>query len=362
MSLLIFLIVLGVLIIVHEWGHFMAARFLGIGVEKFSIGFGPKLFSRHHKGTDFMVSAIPLGGYVKLAGDERSACTGRADEFYSRPVGHRALVVMMGPVVNFIFAYLCFYLILVTGFPMAATTVGKVMDDYPAQEAGLLEGDRITKIDGEPVQYWEDLQSAVNRSQGQPLQFTVARGDGTRVLRIEPRQTTIKNIFGKEMPRALIGVQPGEDVIFARYGIFESFGRALAEMVQIITMTLTALFHVFAGSLPAKDALAGPVRIFDVVKQAAEMGFAYLTYITAVISTSLGLFNLFPIPVLDGGHLLFFGIEKIRRRPLPEKVEEGFVKAGFGLLMLLMVFVFYNDIVEVGWIDQARQFIGRFTQ
>lgn len=359
MSLIVFIFILGLLIIVHEWGHFMTARKLGIGVETFSIGFGPKLFSKIVKGTRFVVSAIPLGGYVKLAGDERSACKGNADEFFSHPVKHRAAVVVMGPVVNFIFAYLCFFfLFFVTGYPIMDNQIGEVMPGYPAYEAGLRSGDRIVKINDQPVVKWVDLQSAVFESGGSALDVVIKRDDKEIVIRsiVPVSEALLVNGDTKEIP--VVGLKPQ----LQKYGVIRSSVEAGKELWSVIAQTSQALYRIVTGTESAKNALAGPIRIFDVIKDAMVMGIAYLIFIVGVISASLGFFNLFPVPVLDGGHLLFFAIEAVRGRPLPAKVEEGFLRVGFSLLICLGVFVLYNDMVQMGWLHQAAGFFSRMFQ
>jgi len=359
MSMIVFLLVLSTLIIVHEWGHFFCARLLKIKVEKFSVGFGPKIFSRVSKGTEFLLSAIPLGGYVKMAGDDRHECKGSKDEFYARPVSHRAWVVVMGPLVNLVFAYFCFYVIFVAGFPMLGPKVGNVMEDYPAQAAGLLEGDRIGQVDGQPIETWDEMQDLIRRSTGEQISLTIVRGQETIMTAISPRDKEIKNLFGQEEMVRIIGIQPAEEVIYLSYGPVESLGKAGQEIWKVTSITFRALYHVFSGAMPAKDAIAGPIRIFDVIKSAAQMGLSSLIYIMGVISTSLALFNLFPIPVLDGGHLFFFAIEGIRKKPLPLKIEEGLTKVGFGMLICLMFFVLYNDVMHMGWVDRVTDFVGQ---
>ncbi len=354
MSVVIFLFILGILVIVHEWGHFISARFLGIGVDKFSIGFGPEIFSRKVKGTDFIVSAIPLGGYVKLAGDERSNCQGATNEFFSRPVWQRAVVVMMGPVVNFLFAYMCFFFLFsVTGYPIKDNQIGEVMPGMPAFESGLLAGDRIVKVNDQPIVKWVDLQAAVFASEGKAVQITLKRAEQQMVIGpITPVFETAM-IDGKEQQYPVIGLKPS----LQRYGLGRSFMESGKELWSVISMTADTLWKIVLGKESAKDKLAGPIRIFDVIKDASHMGFAYVIFIVAVISASLGFFNLFPIPILDGGHLMFFLIEWVRGRPLPLKVEEGFMRVGFSLLICLMVFVLYNDIVYMGWADSAIGFL-----
>lgn len=359
MSALVFLIILSALILVHEWGHYKAAKMLGIRVEKFSLGFGPKLFSWRQGDTEFMLSAIPLGGYVKMAGDEREKCSGSPEEFYSHPVLHRALVVLMGPVINFVFAYILLFFVCFTGFPVLAPQVGKLMDDYPAQAAGIEVGDTVTAVNGRPIQSWNDLQEAIASSQSETLTLQIDRQGQVLVKTIKPQVKRMKNIFGQEEEIRLIGVQPESKIKRIQYGFFNSFGQAAVKLWEIVDLTFRALYHVVIGVTPAKDALAGPIRIFDVIREALQEGIAYLLYITAAISASLGIFNLFPVPVLDGGHLMFFLIEKIRHRPLSLKVEERLIKVGFSLLLLLMVFVLYNDVIAVGWVDSIQKFFSQ---
>ncbi len=356
MSILVFLIVLGVLIIVHEWGHFFAARLLGIRVEKFSIGFGKKLFSKVSKGTEFIVSAIPLGGYVKLAGDERSECTGAAEEFFSHAVWHRAVVIAMGPIVNFVFAYFCFvFLFFVTGYPILDNLIGEVMPGYPAYTVGFQAGDRVVKVGDEPIAHWADLQATVFDSEGKALDFTVKRGDQEMMIRgVVPVVESVE-VDGKTEKFPVIGIKPQ----LKKYGLGRSLIEAGNELGSITALTAKTLFRIAIGAESAKDKLAGPIRIFDVIKDATKMGFAYLVFIMAVISTNLAFFNLLPIPVLDGGHLFFLMIEGVRRRPLPVKVEDWFIKVGASLLICLAAFVICNDFVQVGWADKVVIFFGK---
>lgn len=354
MNLLIFIIVLSILVLVHEWGHFIAAKLLGVKVLKFSMGFGPKLFSRFYKGTEFMVCAIPLGGFVKMSGDERTECKGKKDEFYTHPVGHRAIIVLMGPLVNFAFAFICFYLTFLLGYPNLAPRIGKIMENYPAYTAGLQVGDRILQIDSKKIENWEDLQQYVTTSKGQSLHFRILRNGQSIEKEIVPQEKKTKNIFGKEETIRIVGIQPFEEVVFVRYGPQDAFKKSMEQLVGITVLTFKALYHVITGAMPAKDAFGGPIRIFDIVKDAAALGVSYLIYIMAIISTNLAIFNLFPIPILDGGHLLLQAIEKLRGRPLPLKIEEGLTKTGLALLLTLMVFVFYNDMDQAGWFQHLR--------
>lgn len=358
-SLLIFIAVLSVLIVVHEWGHYVAARMLGVRVDRFSIGFGKVLFSRRRGDTEFAIGAIPLGGYVKMAGDERTSCRGTREEFFSRPVWHRAIIVLMGPITNLFFAFFCFYIVFLAGFPTFAPTVGQVMKGYPSQLAGLQAGDRVVAIDETPMSIWEDLQDYIMHSSKDVLRFQIERNGQRFFVDIVPQKKVIKNIFGKEETVRLIGIQPTEEFIYVHYGPLSAVRRALQQMVVVTTTVIKALYYIVSGAMPAREALSGPIGIFGVIRDAARLGMVYLLMITAVISTNLAVFNLLPIPVLDGGHLFFFALESVRRRPLPLRVEDGLTRVGLGALVCLMVFAFYNDLARVGWLDKVSQILQR---
>ena len=352
MSILIFIIVLSVLIIVHEFGHFATAKSLGVRVERFAVGFGPKLFSRKLNETEFAVCLIPLGGYVKMAGDERSECKGSPYEYYAHPVGHRALIVLLGPVVNYLLAYLCFCVVFLIGYPTLAPKIGEVLLNYPAQTAGLVAGDTIRQIDAEKIQSWEEAQKYIATSEKSRLEFTVVRNEKEIKLTVTPTVQILKNIFGQEEKVTVVGIKPKEEIILLKYGLAESIVRSADRLVDITTMTYKALYRIMTGAMSFKDSMTGPVGIFYIIKQAAAMGFSYLLYIVAVISASLAIFNLLPLPVLDGGHLFLLGIEKVRGRPLPIKIDEVVNRVGFSLIICLAVFVFYSDFVRFGIFDR----------
>jgi len=356
MNTLIVVVVFCVLIIVHEWGHFIAAKRLGVKVEKFSVGFGKKIFSRQYKGTEYMICAVPFGGFVKMAGDERSECKGTTDEFFSHPIWHRALIIVMGPIVNFLFAYLCFYFLFVTGFPMSSSKIGKVLENYPAYEAGILEGDQVIKIDDKDIMTWSDLEQTIKDSGGKEMQFTLLRGNETITKSIVPQEKILKDLLGQETQAWVIGIQTkGSDFILVKAGIGESFGKAFDQLYKIVTVTLKAVYRIITGAMPAKGNVGGPILIFIIIKSAATMGLPHLIFITGVISASLALVNLFPVPVLDGGHLVFLAIEKVRKKPLSVKVEEGLTKFGFGLLLCLMIFLLFNDVSQMGWFENLKE-------
>jgi regulator of sigma E protease len=354
MGIIVFITVIAVLVIVHEWGHFIAARMLGVRVDQFAVGFGKTLFSKTHNGTEFKICAIPLGGYVKMAGDEREKCQGKKDEFYSHPVGHRALIVVMGPFINLVFAYVCFLGLFMTGYPINPAIIGKVVPGSPAEVSGLRAGDKVSHIDQKPVENWYELQNTVASGEGKAINLHIQREGATLAFSVVPHKESVtyeEDEKSKEHEVWMIGVVAADS---PRYGVVESAIRAAREIRHFTVLTFTGLFQVLTGSIPAKEALAGPIGIFGVVTGAAQAGLSHLILITAIISLSLAIFNLFPIPILDGGHLFFQVIEKLRNRPLPLGVEEGFNKFGFALLMCLLVFVMYNDMDRLGWLESIR--------
>lgn len=353
-SVIVFILVLSILIVVHEWGHFITAKKLGVDVEEFSLGFGPKLFSKHHNGTTYLIKAIPLGGYVKMAGDERSLCKGSPGEFYSKSPGHRSLVVLNGPVVNFILAYVCLVIVFIFGYPDLPTKIGELVADYPAQQAGLMVGDEIQSINLTPVRGWSEVQALIAKTKTSQLQLTVLRDGNPIDLFLTPRVDTIKNIFGQTQEKRVVGISPVEDLAVFKFGVSESFVKAWEKIVEITVLTYKAIYFMLTGAMSPKDTMTGPIGIFYIISEAAKMGFSHIIYIMGVISASLALFNLLPVIPLDGGHLLLFGIEKIRGKGLSPKTDEFMAKVGFSLIILLAVFVFYSDFVRFGWIDKLK--------
>ena len=356
-SVFVFAIFLSILIVVHEWGHFITAKKLGVKVERFSLGFGPKLFSWMHYGTEFLLCLIPLGGYVKMAGDERSECKGKDYEFLSKPPGHRALIVLNGPVVNFILAYVSLFVVFMIGYPDLSTKVGKLMDGYPAQQAGLVLGDQILRINTQSVDSWTDIQNFIAQSQGDKITVTVLR-EGQKLDKvIVPKVEKLENVFGQKKERRIVGIQPTEDIITLKYDPMTAFVKATRKLWEITSITYKSLYFMLTGTISPKESMTGPIGIFFIVKTAAEMGFSHLLYILGVISASLAIFNLLPVIPLDGGHLFFLGLEKLRGKTISPKVDEWIVKIGVSLIVCLAIFVFYNDFSRFGWIDKVKHLI-----
>lgn len=364
MSLLIFIIILSILIVVHEWGHYIAARKCGVKVDQFSLGFGPKLFSRVFDGTEFCLCLIPLGGYVKMAGDERSSVKGASDEFLSKSVGQKAFIVVMGPVVNLVLAFVCFWLVFMLGkIDLDATAkkvpavIGQVLPDSPSMKAGLQVNDQVIRINDKEIAHWPDLQEYVARSTTPSLAFVVLRQGEEIVATLDPADHVQKDIFGREHKTRRVGVAPlkdqkAQDIVIVRYGPLESLGQAGIELWEITVKTYSALYEMLIGMRSPKEAM-GVVGMFFVIKFAITVGFSFLLYIMGVISASLALFNLLPMIPLDGGHLMLFLIEKIRGKVLSQKADELIAKIGLSLILALAVFVFYVDFERIGLIDHV---------
>ena len=363
MSLIVFMFILSLLILVHEWGHFITARKCGVKVEQFALGFGPKLCGWSYDGTEFCLCAIPLGGFVKMAGDEREKCLGSRDEYFAKSAGQRALIVLMGPVVNLILAYLCFWFVFMIGYvdmdlssQRVAPIVGQVLEHSPAQQAGLKLGDRILKVNGLPIGHWTELQDKVSTSTTGQLILTIERAKQDITVGITPEVTDQQDIFGRQHRTRRIGVGPmpinnAKDIVVTRYGFFESMGKAGEELWDITVKTYGALYEMAIGARSPKEAM-GIIGMFFVIKFALTIGFSFVLHIVGIISASLAIFNLLPVIPLDGGHLFLIGLEKIRGKALSIKTDQLISKAGFALIIMLAIFVFYSDFERVGWIDK----------
>jgi regulator of sigma E protease len=350
-----FVFVLGVLIFVHEYGHYWAARRVGIRVETFSVGFGRSVWQRTARdGTVWKVGWMPLGGYVKLSGQEPPEPDAPApaalppDSFNAKPVWARAFVVAAGPLANFILAALLFWLMFaVVGQRVAAPVVGEAVAGMPAAAAGLAPGDRIVAVDGRAVVRFDDIQRSVRDSGGRELRFTIARDGITREVAITPAARD---------GALLLGIRASTTETLS-LGPIEALGAGLAETWRIAAATLDALWGLVSGTRSGSD-LAGPLGIAQMSGEMARAGAAALLVFIAVLSVNLGLLNLLPIPILDGGHLVMFAAEAVRGRPLPPRgVEWGF---RIGLVLLLCVFVYATrgDLARLGVFDWVSGLFG----
>jgi regulator of sigma E protease len=358
-----FLFVLTIVVFFHELGHFLVARWAGVKVLTFSLGFGPELvgFNDRH-GTRWKISAIPLGGYVKFFGDESEASTPsstaldamsaeeRQGSFHHKKVGPRAAIVAAGPIANFILAIVIFAgLFTFFGRPNATARVDKVMAGSDAEAAGFQSGDVVAAIDGKVIGNFSDMQRIVSIDAGQPLTFTVKRGDTTVSLRATPELKEIKDNFGNVHKLGVLGItrsnEPG-DVLVERVDPVTAVWLGTKETWFVIDRTLAYIGGVFTGR-EAADQVGGPLRIAQISGQVATIGLSALIHLAAVLSVSIGLLNLFPVPLLDGGHLLFYAVEAVRGRPLSERAQEMGFRIGLGLVLMLMVFATYNDILHL---------------
>lgn len=349
-----FLLVLSVVVFVHEFGHYYVARRNGVRIETFSIGFGPELFGRDDRhGTRWKFSLIPLGGYVKMLGDADAASATvdlasarHPDSFPAKSVWQRMAVVVAGPAANFLFAIVALAILFASvGRPFTPAEVGEVQADSPAAVAGLLPGDRVAEVDGRAIDSFESLQAVVRGSAGQPLRFTVVRDGESRALTVTPSASEIQDRFGNTYQVGLIGVSRAS-VEYRRSNPFTALFEATAETGRMIVGTLRALGEMVVGTRGTQE-LGGPLRIAQMSGQIAQDGFVPAMWFTAVLSINLGLINLFPIPMLDGGHLLLYGIEAGRGRPLTERSQEIAFRFGLAMVLSLMVFATWNDLVHL---------------
>lgn len=362
-TLVPFLFVLTIVVFFHELGHFAVARWCGVGVKAFSVGFGPELFGatdRH--GTRWKFSVIPLGGYVKFAGDEnvasvpdrdaiaRMAESDRRQAFQLKPLWQRGAIVVAGPLANFLLAIVIFASIFMTfGERVTVPRIDAVQENSAAEAAGLQPGDIVQAIDGEPIESFADVRRIVTFSAERPLLFTLDRAGTLIDVIVTPQRREVDDGFGNMQRVGLIGVvheADSDDVTTIEYGPIGATGRAVEQTGQVITQSLTYIGRILIGEESA-DQLSGPVRVAKISGDVATLGFLALLQLAAIISVSIGLINLFPIPMLDGGHLAFYAIEAVRGRPLSERSQELGFKVGLAMVMGLMVFATWNDIVNL---------------
>jgi regulator of sigma E protease len=442
---LVFIVVIGILILVHELGHFFVARWTGVGVERFSIGFGPVLLRWRGRETEYCLSAIPMGGYVKMMGEENPLEGGGgpvidADKAFAvKPLWARFLIVFAGPGMNFVLAAVIVTIVLATvGRPVWAPVAGRVVENGPAAAAGLRSGDRIVSVDGRTASYWEDVDRAIASSEGRPLRLEIERDSARQPVVVTPRQTTIQNILkesrevwdigagphsvpmitsvGPNSPAEAAGLRPGDVVVSVAgqrvyapddlvqairsrprqklalvverdgaqlnltvtpnaekdpeaggegtevgriqagigskpmgteaYNPAAAVWHGVAWTVEMTIITVKGLWRILLGIIDRSN-IGGPIQIASMAGQQAREGLGPLALFTAAISVNLAVLNLLPVPMLDGGHLLFFVIEAILGRPLSVKKREAAQQVGLALLLLLMVFAIYNDLVRI---------------
>jgi regulator of sigma E protease len=347
LNLIYFIIVLGILVFVHELGHFIVARWAGVKVITFSLGFGKKLLRFQRGETEYAVSAVPLGGYVKMLGESTDDIVAEEDtgrSFANKSPFARMLIVFAGPFFNVLFAVAVFFVMFLTGYPTPSdsTRVGEVMKGEPAYEAGLKPGDVITRIDNAPVNEFTQIHTIVNSAGARSLVFQIDRKGETITVRITPRLADDKNAFGEITGQSMrIGV--GRALETKRDSLSAAIPNAFIHTANMTVLTVVGIGKLVTGSISRKN-LGGPILIYQQVGQQAKAGLSHFLNLLAVISISLGVFNLFPIPVLDGSHILFAAIEIVVRRRIPDKTVEFAQKVGLGILICIMVLATFNDI------------------
>ncbi|MCL4461229.1 MAG: RIP metalloprotease RseP [Nitrospirae bacterium] len=348
-AVLSFILVIGVLIVVHETGHFLVARRFGVKIEKFSIGFGPKIFSRTVGETEYRLAWIPLGGYVKMLGEndpEQVRPEERDRSFSALPVSRRMAIAAAGPIANFLLAFFLFTAVFWVGIPVLEPVVGKVLPKSPAQMAGLAPGDKILSVNGKPLATWNDLRRGIEGQSGKTLHVIVQRGEVALPLAIVPRTEIGSDIYGEKVPQGKIGVAPRGDIRQVRYGLFDGLGKGFMKTVNVTRITVVSLYKILTGAISSKN-LGGPILIAQMSAKAAKSGVVNLLIFMGFISVTLGVMNLLPVPVLDGGHMLFLTAEGILHRPLSVRVRELSMQVGFVILLTIMVFAFYNDLMRL---------------
>ncbi|CAA7616026.1 RIP metalloprotease RseP [Magnetospirillum sp. UT-4] len=356
---IVFLVILTVVVFVHELGHYLVARHNGVRVDVFSIGFGPELFGWNDRaGTRWRVSLLPLGGYVKMFGDADAASAtpdGRpmtdeekAQSFQHKRVGQRAAIVVAGPAANFIFAIVGLALMFMAlGQPVTEPVVGQVHAGTAAEEAGLKAGDRVVAVNGTKVERFQDIQRIVRLEIERPLELEIERAGGRLAIQAQPRIVERKGLFGDMEKVPVLGISAdAASTQVVRHGPGTALFEALRETETMVTSTFVGIGQMIAGTRDS-DELGGPIRIAKGAGEAAQLGLSSVVFYTILLSLNLGLINLFPIPVLDGGHLVFYAFEAILGRPLGEKAQEYGFRIGLFLVLALMVFATRNDIVSL---------------
>ena len=349
MGIITALFILSFLVFFHELGHFTAARFFGVQVDVFSIGFGKKLLTKQIGKTLWTFSLIPLGGYVKMKGQDDSDPTLISDDddsYTTKKPWQRIIILLAGPFANFLLAFLLYLTIATMGVPTLLPTVGEVNSTQPAYKAGFLVGDKITQVNGTPIHYWKEIGEAIKNAPP-TLQMTVLRENQYIKLTVTPEKQRMLNIFKEEIERKIIGIKPDiNSTVAVQYNPIESLNYAYEQTKASSLLIVKSIQKLLAGAVPL-DQLGGVVSIVDVTAKASHVGFIALLFFSALISVNLGVLNLLPIPALDGGHIIFNLYEMLTKKAPSEEVMYKLTLLGWGILLSMMLIGLYNDITRI---------------
>ncbi len=349
MTILAAIVLFGLIIFVHELGHFLSAKLVRVKVLKFSIGFGPKLIGKKYGDTEYLISSIPFGGYVKMLGESSEDDIQEEEKKYSfssQPVWKRSVIVFLGPLFNFLFAIVIFVFIFLYGLPVLLPEIGDVLPNTPAQRARLAKGDTIISIDGSQIAQWDEMTKIIHASPGKTLNLKIRRNNKVIPLTITPERKKVQDIFGQDKEVGLIGIKPSGDTFTRKSNLTESLINSVKRTWELTVLTIVAVVKLIQRVIPM-NTIGGPIMIFQMAGEQASMGVLNFFVFMAIINVNLGVLNLLPIPILDGGHILFLCIEAIRRKPIEEKVMGIAQRVGLALILLIMVFALYNDIVRI---------------
>lgn len=349
MSILSAIVLLGIIIFVHEFGHFIVAKLMRVRVLKFSLGFGPKIIGRKYGDTDYLISAIPLGGYVKMLGempDEELADTEKPFSYTHQPVWKRFLIVFSGPLFNILFAVVIFFFSFVNGLPSLVPEIGSVISDSPAEKAGLMKGDRISEINGDRINEWEEMTTIIHESPGKNLSLKIQRGGNILQISVTPEKKKVPDIFGQGKEIGLIGIKPSGNTFIKKDNPLSAIRNSIARTWEMSVLTVVSIVKLIQRVIPM-DTMGGPILIVQMAGEQASRGFLNFFIFMAIININLGVLNLLPIPILDGGHILFLMLEGIRGKPLSEKVISLSQRIGLVFILTIMAFVIYNDILRL---------------
>ena len=355
---LVSLLLLGFMVIVHEAGHFIVARWAGVRVLRFSIGFGPRLLTWKRGETEYALSGIPLGGYVKMAGEQQTAAEAKTGDFVSKPIRVRAAIIFAGPFVNYLVAFLSLWTVFIIGYPEVLPIVGRVAEDMPAYAVGIQPDDYIRAVNGKPVQFWDDMVKLIHDAPDRALTLRIERRGAVHDVTVTPVVRDIIDLTGNKKRVGMIGVASKGTFQVYRVGPLTALGKAVQKLNEWTAQTLIALWSMVTGKVPFRDSMTGPIGLMVITSEAVALGIAPVLFLVSLFSLSLSIFNVFPIPVLDGGHLLFLALEKLRGRPVSLSFQERAAQVSFFILITLILVICVNDLERFGMLKKLRTLFG----